>query len=73
MPPDLIDQIRQALKGHVKETGKSYYAIARACGIDSGNLTRFRDGNRGLSMSGLNRLAKYLRLYVIRAVVLRSR
>ena len=64
MTPTLSDQIREALKMHVWASGESYYAIAKACGVSTAQLYRFRDGTRFLQEKSLNRLGQYLRLTV---------
>lgn len=65
MPPDFIDQIRQALVERVRTMGSTYYTVANYCEIDPASLYRFRDGKQNLSAAALNRLAFYLDLKVV--------
>lgn len=57
----LSDQIRQA----VENCGETRYAIAKATGIDQATLSRFMNGERGLPMKTLDRLADHLDLNVV--------
>jgi len=54
------DQIR----GVVKTSGYSRYAICKATGIDQGAMSHFLAGHRGLSLDSLDALADFLGLHV---------
>ena len=57
----LVDQIRQAAIA----SGLSQNALARAAGMDPGAVNRFINGERGLSMEGLDALADVLGLRIV--------
>lgn len=63
MPPTLTDKIRRTLAQHVKRTGESYHAVARACRIQPASLYRFRDRTEGLGLSALDRLGAHIRFH----------
>jgi transcriptional regulator with XRE-family HTH domain len=58
----VVDQLRRA----IAESGESQNAIAEAIGIDQGNLNRFVNGERGVSMETFAELCEYLRLDLVR-------
>jgi transcriptional regulator with XRE-family HTH domain len=53
------DQLRDAIKQATAE-GESRYALAKATGVDQGNLTNFLLGKRGLSLDAIDALANHL-------------
>jgi len=55
---DLID----ALRREVKRAGVSRYRIAKDTGITQDILSRFVNGERGLSMENIDILCRYLEL-----------
>lgn len=55
------DQIRQAIEG----SGRSHYSIAKACGIDRGNFSKFMSGQIGLSLEALDHVADLIGLRVV--------
>jgi len=57
-PDKLSDQLRQI----VLDCGKSRYQIAKETGIDESALSRFVNGERGLSMEALDKVAECLGL-----------
>jgi hypothetical protein len=57
----LDDQLRQA----VLDCGQSQYAICKATGIDKTALSRFINGERGVSMAVMNSLGEYLGLRIV--------
>ncbi len=57
----LTDQLRQA----VLNCGQSQYAICKATGIDKTALSRFINGERGVSMEVMNTLGEYLGLRIV--------
>ena len=57
----LTDQLRQA----VLNCGQSQYAVCKATGIDKTALSRFINGERGVSMEVMDTLGKYLRLWIV--------
>ena len=57
----LDDQLRQA----VLNCGQSQYAICKATGIDKTALSRFINGERGVSMEVMNTLGEYLGLRIV--------
>ncbi len=56
------DQLRDI----IRTCGQSRYEIWKATGIDQATLSKFMNGERGLSMKALNVLAKHLNLAVVR-------
>jgi len=57
----LSDQLRAA----VRNCGETRYAIAKATGIDQSTLSRFVNGERGLSMDAMDTLGEYLGLELV--------
>jgi len=57
----LSDEIREA----VAASGMSRYAIAKDLGIAESTMSRFVNGQNGLSMEYLDRLAELLGLHII--------
>ena len=56
----LTDQLRQA----VADSGKTLGEITRDTGIDKSALSRFVNGERGVSMAVMNTLGEYLELEI---------
>ena len=54
----LSDQVRKA----VDASGKSRYRIAKDLDISEATMSRFMSGERGLTLTVLDRLAEYLGL-----------
>ena len=54
----IIDSIREA----IRKSGKSNYAIAKATGIDEGQLSKFMRGKAGLSPANLEAVLQILDL-----------
>ncbi len=61
-PASLTEQLRWYLR-HADETS---FDVAKATGIDSSTLYRFLGDTRGLSHDATDRLAKYLKLRLVR-------
>jgi DNA transposition AAA+ family ATPase len=57
----LSDELRQA----VERSGLSRYSIWQQTGIDQGSLSKFMDGERGLGMESIDRLADLLGLHIV--------
>ena len=57
----LTDQLRQAIEG----CGETRYVIAKATGVDQSTLSRFVNGERGLSMDAMDTLGEYLGLELV--------
>ena len=57
----LSDQIRQA----IEDSGLTRYRIAQDTGIDESTLSKFHNGQRGLSTDVLDRLGEYLGLRIV--------
>lgn len=53
---DLLDSLRRALD----EADESRYRIAKGSGVAASQLSRFINGERGLSVESAERLANYL-------------
>ena len=57
----LSDELRQA----VERSGVSRYSIWQQAGIDQGSLSKFMDGERGLGMESIDKLADLLGLHIV--------
>jgi transcriptional regulator with XRE-family HTH domain len=57
----LTDQLRRA----VADSGKTLGEFARDTGIDKSALSRFVNGERGLSMEALDAVGEYLGLRIV--------
>ena len=55
---DLAGQLRQA----IKESGLTPYRIATDAGVDRAIMTRFVNGDRGLTLDTASRITEYLSL-----------
>jgi transcriptional regulator with XRE-family HTH domain len=56
----LVDAIRQA----VEASGKTRYRIAKESGVSAGQLSRLVNGERGMTVDTIERLADYLGLRI---------
>lgn len=56
----LVDAIRQA----VEASGKTRYRIAKESGVSAGQLSRLVNGERGMTVETIERLADYLGLQI---------
>ena len=59
----LSDELREA----VERSGMSRYSIWQQTGIDQGSLSKFMDGERGLGMESIDKLADLLGLHICTA------
>jgi DNA transposition AAA+ family ATPase len=57
----LSDELREA----VERSGLSRYSIWQQTGIDQGSLSKFMDGERGLGMESIDKLADLLGLHIV--------
>ena len=57
----LSDELRQA----IERSGVSRYSIWQQTGIDQGSLSKFMDGERGLSIESIDKLAELLGLHIV--------
>ena len=60
-PKKLTDQLRAA----VADSGMTLSDLARATGVDKSALSRFVNGERGLSMEALDAIGEHLRLRIV--------
>jgi DNA transposition AAA+ family ATPase len=65
----LSDELRQA----IERSGVSRYSIWQQTGIDQGSLSKFMDGERGLGMESIDKLADLLGLHICSADAERRR
>lgn len=56
----LMDAMRRA----VKVSGKTRYRIAKESGVSAGQLSRLVNGERGMTVDTIERLADYLGLQI---------
>lgn len=56
----LVDAIRRA----VETSGKTRYRIAKESGVSAGQLSRLVNGERGMTVDTIERLADYLGLRI---------
>jgi hypothetical protein len=61
--PPLTEQVRKA----IKTCGRSRYSIAKETGIRPETISRFFNGERGLSMEALDAIGQCLGLTIIMA------
>lgn len=54
--------ISTQLQEAILEAGESVYAVAKGSGVPQSVLSRFVNGERGLSLESVDRLADYLEL-----------
>lgn len=59
----LSDELRQA----IEQSGVSRYSIWQQTGIDQGSLSKFMDGERGLSIESIDAIAELLGLHICTA------
>ena len=59
----LSDELRQA----IERSGVSRYSIWQQTGIDQGSLSKFMDGERGLSIESIDTIAELLGLHICTA------
>ena len=57
----LSDELREA----VERSGMSRYSFWQQTGIDQGSLSKFMDGERGLGMDSIDKLADLLGLHIV--------
>ena len=57
----LSDELRQA----IEQSGVSRYSIWQQTGIDQGSLSKFMDGERGLGIESIDKLADLLGLHIV--------
>jgi plasmid maintenance system antidote protein VapI len=61
----IVDQLRKAMK----DSGETEYAIAKAAQVPQSVLSRFVNGERGISLITAAKLCRYLTLELRRAGV----
>jgi transcriptional regulator with XRE-family HTH domain len=59
-PPDLADQLRRAIGG----CGMSLNQLAKATGVNKGQLSRFMRNERSLTLPAAAKLCAHLGLYL---------
>jgi hypothetical protein len=57
----LSDELRQA----IERSDVSRYSIWQQTGIDQGSLSKFMDGERGLGIESIDKLADLLGLHIV--------
>jgi transcriptional regulator with XRE-family HTH domain len=57
----LVEQLRNA----IQQSGRSLNQLAQLTGVDSGRLSRFMTGKRGLTQDALDRIFRELQLRVV--------
>ena len=65
----LSAELRQA----IERSGLSRYGIWQQTGIDQGSLSKFMDGERGLSIESIDKIAELLGLHICTADSERNR
>ncbi len=68
-PQTLTSQLRQA----VADSGETLGELARQTGIHKSALSRFVNGERGLSMNALDALGEHLRLQIVKMTKSRAK
>lgn len=64
-PPDVADQLRQAVAG----CGMSLNQLAKASGVSAGQLSRFLRHERTLTLAAVAKLCTYLELHLTGAAL----
>ena len=64
-PPKTVT-LNEALRWYLKNSETSTHEISRQIGISHASLYRFLDGSHGLLGDTMDRLAKYLKLRLVR-------
>ncbi len=67
MNPPKSATLTEALRWHLRNADQSTYAISLEIGVDHAGLYRFLAGTRGLSHDSQDKLARYLKLRLLRA------
>jgi len=58
---NVIDQLRKA----IVDSGESQLSISEATGINQGNLSKFLNGERGLSLDNFAELCTYFKCRLV--------
>ena len=58
MTVDIIEELRRA----IRDSGESEYAIGKATGVSQSILSRFVNGERGISLETAAKLCEHLEL-----------
>ena len=66
MNPPRSATLTEALRWHLRHANQNPFEIAQATGIHSSTLYRFLGEQRGLSDDATDRLAKHLKLRLVR-------
>jgi hypothetical protein len=61
----MLDQLRE----EIRTSGRTLLSLAEATGVDTGRLSRFMHGKRGLTAQALDTLFRELGLKIIRGTV----
>ena len=61
------DSISGQLRWHLERCGKSPFRLDQECGVDNALIGRFIKGQRTITLTTADRLAKHLRLRLVRA------
>lgn len=57
--------VSEQLRAVIRGSGVTRYRIAQETGVSEAALSRFVNGNRGLDLSSVDKLAAYLRLELV--------
>ncbi len=66
MNPPKTATLTEALRWHLRHANQSPFEISQQIGIHSSTLYRFLGEQRGLSHDAMDRLARHLRLRLVR-------
>ena len=67
------DRLSEQLRRIVADSGKTLGQITRDTGIDKSALSRFVNGERGVSMEAMDKLGEYLGLRIVKATKSRAK
>ena len=67
------DRLSEQLRRIVANSGKTLGQITRDTGIDKSALSRFVNGERGVSMEAMDKLGEYLGLRIVKATKSRAK
>lgn len=60
-----MSRLIEAMRKAIEASGQTRYRIAKESGVSAGQLSRLVNGERGLSVESVERLADYLKLEIV--------
>src|SRR4051812_32331340 len=66
-PGSVASSVSDQLRAAIVATGLTAYSLGKSAGVDAGMIQRFLNGERGLNLAAVDRLAAALGLRLVRA------